>query len=257
MPVLTGDPTYDAALVVGLVLSALTAFAGFFVRTPYGRFAQGSWGPMLPVRWGWLLMEAPAIPVFLAVLLSSGRAGTPLAMAGAAIWLTHYANRSLAFPLLLRVRPDGRMAWVVPLVSWVVVPLHAWLYATWLGRVADPSMLADLATPRFAIGLLLWGSGFALILHTEALLRGLRKDGATGYVIPFGGGYRWVSSPHYLGEIVAFTGMMVAMGCPGGLFVLTITLANLVPRAAATHAWYREQFPDYPNERRALVPLLW
>jgi hypothetical protein len=34
-------------------------------------------------------------------------------------------------------------------------------------------------------------------------------------------------------------------------------MANLVPRAIATHAWYRKKFADYPPERRILVPFIW
>ena len=32
------------------------------------------------------------------------------------------------------------------------------------------------------------------------------------------------------------------------------TAANLVPRAVAHHKWYVAQFPDYPSQRRALLP---
>jgi hypothetical protein len=34
------------------------------------------------------------------------------------------------------------------------------------------------------------------------------------------------------------------------------TSANLVPRAIAHHRWYRETFPEYPPERKAVLPLL-
>ncbi len=254
---MTIDPNYNIALVFGMALVGVTAFAGLVVRTPYGRFAGGTWGPMLPIRWGWLLMEAPAIPVFLGTLWLSQRTTEPLAVWGSVIWLIHYANRSLAFPLLMRPRPDGKMAWLVVLSSWVVVPLHAWLYASWLGDIAPDVGWSEVLSVRCLAGTVLWAAGFALILHTERLLRNLRADGSTGYKIPQGGGFHWVSSPHYLGEIVAFSGMALALGCPGGLFVLTITLANLVPRAAATHRWYREKFADYPTHRRALVPGVW
>jgi 3-oxo-5-alpha-steroid 4-dehydrogenase 1 len=44
---------------------------------------------------------------------------------------------------------------------------------------------------------------------------------------------------------------------PGGLFILGISLANLVPRAIATHRWYREKFPDYPKDRKILIPFVW
>jgi 3-oxo-5-alpha-steroid 4-dehydrogenase 1 len=35
-----------------------------------------------------------------------------------------------------------------------------------------------------------------------------------------------------------------------------MTMANLVPRALATHAWYQKTFPNYPKERKAIFPFL-
>lgn len=245
---------YTAVLIAGLLTAAAAAIVGRFTTTPYGRFATASWGPTLPIRVGWLVMEAPALPVFWGVLLASPQRDTPLALAGAAIWTVHYLNRSLAFPLLMRARPDGRMAWAVAASGFAVVCVHAWLYATWLGQLApDPTL-----GPRFVLGAAMWGVGFALIVDTERRLRQLRRDAdAPRYQIPRGGGFAWVSSPHYLGELLAFTGLMVALACPGGAVVLALTVANLVGRAAATHAWYHATFPDYPPERRALLPYLW
>ena len=37
---------------------------------------------------------------------------------------------------------------------------------------------------------------------------------------------------------------------------LALSAANLVPRALATHRWYRERFPDYPQDRKALIPFV-
>ena len=34
------------------------------------------------------------------------------------------------------------------------------------------------------------------------------------------------------------------------------TAANLIPRAVSHHAWYRRTFPDYPANRRAVIPAL-
>ena len=34
------------------------------------------------------------------------------------------------------------------------------------------------------------------------------------------------------------------------------TAANLIPRAVSHHAWYRRTFPDYPSDRRAVIPAL-
>ncbi len=254
------DPTYALVLGVGLLMSVGTALAGRFFPTPYGRFGSRKLGPEVPIRLGWVLMEAPAVLSF-AWFYPRGPAAleaVPLLFAG--VWALHYSNRAILFPYLMQARPGSKMSASVFATGWVVTSMHGWLYATWLSRWGthlDASWLVD---PRLWIGLALYGSGLGLLLHTEALLRRLRAQAAPGedpYKIPYGGGYRWVSSPHYLGELMAWTGLMVATWCPGGLFVLLISAANLVPRALATHKWYRDRFPDYPADRRALVPLLW
>jgi hypothetical protein len=33
-------------------------------------------------------------------------------------------------------------------------------------------------------------------------------------------------------------------------------LANLLPRALAHHRWYKQRFPEYPSERKAIFPFL-
>ena len=43
---------------------------------------------------------------------------------------------------------------------------------------------------------------------------------------------------------------------PAGLAFAFATATNLVPRALSHHRWYRERFPDYPRERKAIVPFL-
>ena len=40
----------------------------------------------------------------------------------------------------------------------------------------------------------------------------------------------------------------------GGKPIHPISAANLIPRAITTQRWYREKFPDYPKERKALIP---
>lgn len=258
----TDDATYNLVLLVGLGMSVLTAVASLFVKTPYGRFASDKLGPTVPQRLGWLLLECPALIVFPVVYAMGPRTWEPVPLFFAALWAMHYANRALLFPLTMKVRKGARMGISVPATGWVVVPIHAWLYATWYsgqGTHLTPDWLTD---PRFGLGLVIYLSGFGLILHSEATLRRLREDrevpeGASSYRIPYGGGFRFVSSPHYLGEITAWVGLAIASWCPGGLFILTISLANLVPRALATHRWYHEHFADYPKDRRAMFPFIW
>ena len=74
--------------------------------------------------------------------------------------------------------------------------------------------------------------------------------------MPRGGLFRYVSCPNYLGEILEWLGWAVATWSLAGLAFAVFTLSNLGPRAFSHHRWYQERFPDYPPERRALLPFL-
>ena len=53
------------------VAAALTFVALFFVTAPYGRHLRAGWGPTVPARVGWIVMESPAVILF-AVVYSMG-----------------------------------------------------------------------------------------------------------------------------------------------------------------------------------------
>lgn len=261
LPALTGDPTYDAVLLGGLVLAVLIAAGAAFFPSPYGRFSSERFGPNLHPKVGWILMELPAPLVFALTFLQGDRRGELVPLVFLAVWLIHYANRGFINPLLMRVREGSSFSLTVVLFGWLVTVIHGWLYGRWVSHLAPWDDVSWLTDPRFLAGISTYYAGFVLNVHSDALLRGLRPkgplpEGAPRYRIPRGGGFRWVSSPHYLGEILAWCGLALAAWCPGGLFVLLVTLGNLVPRALATHRWYRERFADYPSERKALVPWL-
>ena len=76
------------------------------------------------------------------------------------------------------------------------------------------------------------------------------------YKIPYGWGFKFVTCPQYLGEIISFIGIAVMTWNLGAGFVIAITIGNLVPRAKYTHKWFKKNFPDYPKERKAIVPYI-
>ncbi|HSA16026.1 MAG TPA: hypothetical protein P5346_14880 [Spirochaetota bacterium] len=41
------------------------------------------------------------------------------------------------------------------------------------------------------------------------------------------------------------------------MYFVLWTIFNLAPRARSNHKWYRDNFPDYPKERKALVPFIY
>jgi 3-oxo-5-alpha-steroid 4-dehydrogenase 1 len=236
-----------------LALAAVSFAALLFVPAPYGRHLRGRWGPTLPERLGWILMETPSVVFFAGVFALGAHRSDPAALALLGLWELHYLQRTLLFPL--RMRASGkRMPILIPVLAISFNLLNSWNNAHWISSVAYPP--AWLADPRFLLGALLFFTGFAINLGSDRILFSLRGPSERGYRVPQGGLYRWVSCPNYLGEILEWFGWAVASWSLAGLAFALYTVANLLPRALQNHRWYRAEFPDYPADRKALVPFL-
>ena len=110
---------------------------------------------------------------------------------------------------------------------------------------------------HFIIGLSLFVVGFLINQRADHLLINLRKPGETGYKIPQGFLFDYISSPNLFGEIIEWSGFaLMAWNLPGLTFMVW-TFANLVPRAKNHHDWYLSHFPDYPKKRKIIFPFLY
>lgn len=233
------------AVVTGAVLLRVTA--------PYGRHGRGGWGPRVPAAFGWIVMEAPS-PVLMAALFAIGpRTADFAARAFLALWIAHYGYRAFVFPLLGRGR-GAPMPAAVAASAFAFNLVNAWLNGRWLFALGPARGAAWLVDPRFVTGLGLFVLGFAVHVRSDAILRRLREAGGTGYKIPRGFLFERVSCPNYLGEIIEWCGWALLTWSAAGLSFAVWTVANLLPRALAHDRWYRGAFPDYPAERRALIP---
>jgi protein-S-isoprenylcysteine O-methyltransferase Ste14 len=197
-------------------------------------------------------MESPASIAFLAFYLLGSRRADVVPLLFLLLWQAHYVQRAFLYPLLMRT--GSRMPVLVMVLAILFNLLNAWVNARWVSEYGDYAV-SWLADARFWLGAVLFGAGFALNVGSDRILRRLRRSGP-GYRIPHGGGFRYVSSPNYLGEILEWSGWAVATWSVAGLAFALYTVANLAPRAMANHRWYRETFADYPRSRRALVPFL-
>jgi 3-oxo-5-alpha-steroid 4-dehydrogenase 1 len=225
------------------------------ISAPYGRQLRAGWGPTIPDRLAWVLMESPAIWLCLATYLAGPHRseGAPLVLLG--LHQLHYWQRTLVYPALMR-STGKRMPLAVAAMSFSFNALNGWLIGRWLSALGayPPSWLRD---PRLVAGAALFLAGFFVNLRSDAALRRLRAPGESGYRIPRGGLFALVSCPNYLGEILEWIGWALASWSLPGLAFALFTIANLAPRALANHCWYRATFPDYPAARRALVPWVW
>jgi hypothetical protein len=245
---------YRTLALLEMALAVPTFFALRRLTAPYGRHARSGWGPALPPRTGWLLMEAPAPIVFAVAFAGGAHRGGAVPLALLAAWQLHYVYRAFLYPFLLRGDRSPIPATVVLLGAAFNV-LNAWINARAVSAEAAraPAWFGD---PRFVAGMALFAAGFALHVACDGALRRLRVPGAGGYAVPRGGAFEWVSCPNYLGEIAQWTGWALATWSLAGLAFAVYTAANLAPRALAHHAWYRRRFPGYPARRRALFPFV-
>jgi len=246
---------YHWLVVAWMVVAAATFFALFFISAPYGRFTRGGWGPRLNSRIGWILMELPALLAFVILFALGDHNAAPAGIVLLVFWLAHYVHRSLIFPFRIHsARPSITVSVVAMGICFNVG--NGYLNARWLYTLGPALSTSWFLDPRFIVGTILFWGGYALNQHSDKVLIGLRKPGENGYKIPMGGGYRFISCPNYVGEIVEWGGWALACWSLGGLAFFVWTVANLAPRAYKTHLWYRSRFPDYPPERKAIIPFV-
>jgi len=247
-------PSFSTFVLIWIALALILFPIQLFVTAPYGRHARAGWGPSLPNRIGWFVMEAVSLVLFAALFLAGSAPKTAPMWVFFALWVAHYANRSLIFPW--RTKTRGKtipLAIVLGAVSFNLV--NAGLNGFYLGTLAHypDRWLAD---PRFIVGLALFLAGAAINIHSDNRLIGLRSGSGQGYVIPRGGLFEWISCPNLFGEVVEWCGFALMCWNLPALSFAVWTAANLIPRALSHHAWYRAQFADYPAQRRAVIPLV-
>jgi 3-oxo-5-alpha-steroid 4-dehydrogenase 1 len=223
------------------------------MTAPYGRHTRTGWGPMIPNQVGWFLMELVSLVVFVGLFLSGPNEKTAPMWVFFALWSAHYVNRSLIFPWRTRTRGKSMplaIAGSAALFNVVNAGLNG-LYLGWFGDVYPAAWLGD---PRFIVGLVVFLAGAAINQWADTRLIGLRTGDQQGYTVPRGGLFERVSCPNHMGEIVQWWGYALMCWNLPALSFAVWTAANLIPRAVSHHAWYRWTFPDYPADRKAVVP---
>ncbi len=249
------DPIYNYILVIAFVW-AMVGFivTQFIMQAPYGQhdnLGENHW--RINERLGWFLMEAPAPIVFITCFLWHGIPTAVAAWVLFALWNLHYFHRAFIYPFRIHASKQTRIPVLVVAMGGLYCGTNGYLNGTWIGNysVYNDVWLRD---PRFILGCSLFLFGYFLNKQSDRILIQLRQPGETGYKIPYGGGFRFVSSPNYLGEILTWSGFAIACWSLAGLSFVVMTIANLVPRALTRHQWYLQTFAAYPKERRALIP---
>lgn len=248
-------------LLLGFAIASVIVFITLRWGTTaaYGRHDAKQrawwWGPSVPTRPAWILMEMPASIAFAVFFLMGDRALEWAPLLLFALWQAHYIQRSFLYPLRRRLKPGDSTPLLVPILAFSSNVGIAFLNASVLSWSSIGGYDSDwLQDPRLILGVLIFVVGYRINRKADALLAALRAPGGGGYRIPRGWLFERVSCPNYLGEFLIWIGWAVATWSLAGAVFALWTVANLLPRSLSHHAWYRDHFPDYPPTRKAVIP---
>ncbi len=236
-----------AAIIIFIVL--------LFITAPYGRHSKKTWGVMIPDRLGWFLMEIPAPLIYLLLVITGSAPKTPVVWFITGLYLIHYANRAVIYPLRIRTR-GKEMPLAVALMAVLFNFINAGFLGYYMGSLQTQYTIAWLTDPRFTAGLLIFITGMAINIASDNKLIRLRRKNGNGYQIPRGGLFEKISCPNMFGEIVEWGGYALLCWSLPALSFLIWTFCNLVPRAMSHHKWYGSHFGEYPSDRKAVLPYI-
>ncbi|KAM8883038.1 3-oxo-5-alpha-steroid 4-dehydrogenase 1 [Synchiropus picturatus] len=238
-----------------IFMAACTLVSLLKENVPYGRYASSKYGFPVNAKFAWFVQELPAflLPLLLVIWASPAKMSRLPNQLMMLMYFCHYTQRSLIYPFLIRGgKPTPFLTFIMAVFFCIY---NGYMQVRYLSHYAEYP--EDWVThPFFITGFLLWFVGWLMNVHSDHILRNLRKPGETGYKIPKGGMFEYVSGANFLGEIIEWTGFALASHSVHSLAFAIITAVVLSSRALAHHKWYLSKFDDYPKSRKALVPLL-
>lgn len=247
--------TIHQFLTVAVIILAIPTLLSLLkIDAPYGKYNRHGFGPQIGNRAAWIIMEIPSVLFFLFIYVLGAKAFSTVPLIFLTIWQAHYIHRTFIFPFKTKTS-SKKMPLSIALTGALYNVINSFINAFWISELGNYST-EWLTTIPFLVGIGLFGAGFYLNLRSDYSLLQLRKPGETSYHIPYGGAFTWVSCPNYLGEILEWAGWAVMTYSLAGLSFFVFTFANLFPRALANHKWYKKTFPNYPRQRKALIPFI-
>ncbi|NOQ75225.1 MAG: DUF1295 domain-containing protein [Crocinitomix sp.] len=249
--------TLEICAFIWLAIAIAVHVTMFFVTAPFGRHTSTNWGPMVNNKLGWVIMELPSLGIMVYFLFFGTYSFQSFVWILFACWIFHYLNRTFIYPFRIKAT-DKKMPLFIVLNAILFNCVNAGLNGYFLAELANPAVYGMdwITAPHFIVGATFFIVGLSINWKADHILINLRKPGETGYKIPKGFLFDYISSPNLFGEILEWSGFaLMAWNLPALTFMVW-TFANLVPRAKNHHDWYRSKFEDYPKRRKAVFPYI-
>ncbi len=249
---------FDILLIVMTLLGLIVFVALHFFEAGYGYLFDRRYGPPVPNKIGWIAMEAPVFVAMCTLWIASDRTWEAAPLALFTLFQLHYLQRSFIFPLLIRGK--SRMPLGIVAMGAAFNLVNALMQGGWIFFIAPADYYADwFARPYIYVGGALFLAGMAVNLHSDRIIRHLRRPGDTRHYIPRGGMFRYVSSANYFGELTEWIGFAVASWSWAGAVFAWWTFANLAPRAASLYRRYEKEFGREFTQlgRKKIIPFIY
>ena len=257
-------------LWVMIGVAVATFITLYFVEAGYGILLSEKWGKTISNKWAWFFMEAPIFLSMIILWLSSPHRWEVVPMVFLLIFQTHYIQRTLIFPFLLKGKSRMPIGIMCLGISFNI--LNSMMQGYWMFYVAhlpdQPAKFVRVLSEggnwflswQFILGICLFIAGFIINLRSDYIIRHLRKDpNDTQHYFPKGFMFNYVTSANYFGELVEWLGFAILTWSVPGLVFFVWTFANLVPRANAIHKRYQKEFPEEMKNRKLkrVIPLIY
>ncbi len=258
---------FNNLLFIMALVGLVVFIALYFVDAGYGKMRTEKWGPAINNKIGWCLMEAPVFIVVLFLYLRSlnlygGVTRNVPYWVFLLLFETHYFQRSFIFPFMMKGK--SKMPIVIMGLSVLWNLINGYVQGYWLFHIA-PLYKPELYTaswvtdPRFIVGTCIFIAGMIINLHSDYVIRHLRKPGDTNHYLPKKGLYKYVTSANYFGEITEWLGFAILTWSPAGLLFFWFSCCNLIPRANSIWHRYQEEFPDEFDSKKLkrIIPFIY
>nr|CAB3266558.1 3-oxo-5-alpha-steroid 4-dehydrogenase 1-like [Phallusia mammillata] len=222
-------------------------------NAPYGRYTSASWGVLLDARLMWFLQELPSfiIPVYMC-LTTEGTISFPATILISA-FVIHYFNRVFVYSFSIRGGKPTPL--IISAMAFFFCLCNGYMQGSFLVNFSNYNE-EYLLEWNFVIGLATFSYGFYINLSSDQILRNLRKPGETGYKIPHGGMFEYVSAANLWGEAVEWCGWALACWSLQSFAFAVFAVMYLSARSYNHHVWYLKKFDDYPKDRKIFVPFI-
>ena len=241
------------------IIAVIVFIALYFVTAGYGVFYNKKWGPSIPNKIGWVLMESPVFIAMILLCVFSERSTNVVCLIFLILFEIHYFQRSFIFPFLIRGK--SVMPLSVILMGVVFNTLNALMQGGWIFYVAPENMyeISWLTTPQFIIGTLIFFVGMIINIHSDYIIRHLREPGDTKHYLPKKGMFKYVTSANYFGEFVEWCGFAILTWSLAGAVFALWTFANLAPRAAKIYDNYKKEFGNELDTKKVkrILPFIY